>query len=146
MTLSNSHDHAPKPGRSRDGARASSAGRCIVAAVVIIGVLMATGSQPSWAATGSSTSSPPTSPTSSASLPTSPTSLPTSSPRSIPETNSSDEGRASSVADAQTRSYREREARNPALADFRGGEGVGIYIGGSAGLLIVVLLLILVLR
>lgn len=48
--------------------------------------------------------------------------------------------------DERTQGYREREAQNPQSASFRGGDGAGIYIGGSAGLLIVVLLVILLLR
>ena len=46
----------------------------------------------------------------------------------------------------QAQSYQEREARHPEAADFHGGDSVGIYIGGSAGLLVVVLLVILLLR
>jgi hypothetical protein len=45
----------------------------------------------------------------------------------------------------QTLSYQEREARHSEAADFRGGDA-GIYIGGSAGVLVVVLLIILILR
>jgi hypothetical protein len=44
------------------------------------------------------------------------------------------------------RSYQERETRYPEAANFRGGDSIGIYIGGSAGLLVVVLLVLLLLR
>jgi hypothetical protein len=50
------------------------------------------------------------------------------------------------TGETQTRSYQEREARHPEVADFRGGDSIGIYIGGSAGLLVVVLLVLLLLR
>lgn len=45
-----------------------------------------------------------------------------------------------------TRAYAQREAQHPEAADFRGGDSLGIYIGGSAGLVIVVLLVLLLLR
>lgn len=50
-----------------------------------------------------------------------------------------------SSSDERTKSYREREIQNPQAANFRGGDA-GIYIGGTAGLLIVVLLVVLLLR
>ncbi len=53
----------------------------------------------------------------------------------------------SAAAPAQaTRGYAEREARAPQTADFRGGDGFGIYIGSGAALVIVVLLVILLVR
>jgi hypothetical protein len=45
-----------------------------------------------------------------------------------------------------TRAYAQREAQHPQSAAFRGGDSLGIYIGGSAGLVIVVLLVLLLLR
>lgn len=44
-------------------------------------------------------------------------------------------------------SYAEREKRDSAIAHFRGGDSFGIYIGGSAaGLIIVLLIVLIVLR
>ncbi len=42
--------------------------------------------------------------------------------------------------------YARREAEHPQAAQFRGGDSFGVYIGGSAGLVIVVLLVLLLLR
>jgi len=64
--------------------------------------------------------------------------------------------RSMSVAPAPTSSpttstntsqaYAQRETLHPEAAEFRGGDSLGIYIGGSAGLVIVVLLVLLLLR
>ena len=53
---------------------------------------------------------------------------------------------ATPFAMAQDQRYAEREKRDPSVADFRGGDSVGIYIGGSAGLIIVLLLILIILR
>jgi hypothetical protein len=45
-----------------------------------------------------------------------------------------------------SRSYADREARAPQSSEFRGGDGMGIYIGSGAALVLAVVLLVLLLR
>ncbi len=46
---------------------------------------------------------------------------------------------------ARDDAYSKREARHPDAAQFRGGDGFGVYVGGSAGLVVVLLLVLLLL-
>ncbi len=48
--------------------------------------------------------------------------------------------------ETKTDDYARREVQHPETAEFRGGDSFGLYIGGSAGLVIVVLLVLLLLR
>jgi len=43
------------------------------------------------------------------------------------------------------RRYAEREAKNPQSADFQGGEGFGLYIGGSAVTVLLLIILVVIL-
>lgn len=72
-------------------------------------------------------------------------------PPSSAERATPDPARALSpaLADIDGRSepdYAQREARHPEAAQFRGGDGFGIYISSGAAVVIVVVLLILFLR
>ncbi len=52
---------------------------------------------------------------------------------------------AAPVEGASPLGYAEREAQSPEAADFEGGHGGGVYIGGSAVAVVLVILLIVVL-
>lgn len=55
------------------------------------------------------------------------------------------DGGAPADGNFHKQSYAEREAQQPQTADFKGGEGVGVYIGGSAVAVILFVVLLVVL-
>ncbi len=51
---------------------------------------------------------------------------------------------STSITSVDARDYAAREAAAPALAQFAGGDGAGIYIGGSALTVVLLVLLIVI--
>jgi len=51
----------------------------------------------------------------------------------------------SGIDSAEATSYAVREKANPELAEFRGGHGAGVYVGGSAMMVVMLVVLLVIL-